>query len=316
MGLLKKVFVFSEKSADLAELCGGGRQLGETVAAIVIGSREDADKVAKAGAGQVFWLGKTAAAGMLEDYTPTIAALLAQERPELLLVRATQRTKLIAGRLAATAGTSVLANVLELSVLDTGIRGLRRMYGGAALRSEIAHAQTVIATVGAGAFPAPQPQGTCEGVVTAVAFIEPQVRVKCVETRPRKGESVNLAVAKRVVAVGRGLEKQENLPAVAALAAALDAELGCSRPVAEGEKWLARERYIGVSGVMLKPDLYIGVGVSGQIQHMVGANQARVIFAINKDKNAPIFKQADYGLVGDLHKVVPALTAKFRADRG
>ncbi len=100
----------------------------------------------------------------------------------------------------------------------------------------------------------------------------------------------------------------------------LNAEVGCSRPIAEGENWMERERYIGVSGVLLKSDLYLTLGISGQIQHMgisgqiqhmVGGNGAKVIVAINKDKNAPIFNYADYGLVGDIYKVVPALISQL-----
>lgn len=88
----------------------------------------------------------------------------------------------------------------------------------------------------------------------------------------------------------------------------MGAELACSRPIAEGEHWMERERYIGVSGVMVKADVYLAAGISGQIQHMVGARDSRVIIAVNKDKNAPIFRFADYGIVGDLYKVLPALT--------
>ena len=93
-----------------------------------------------------------------------------------------------------------------------------------------------------------------------------------------------------------------------ALAQKMGAELACSRPIAEGEKWMPKNRYPGVSGVVVKPEVYVACGISGQVQHMVGVNEARVIIAVNKDKNAPIFKHCDYGIVGDLNKVVPALT--------
>ena len=99
------------------------------------------------------------------------------------------------------------------------------------------------------------------------------------------------------------------------LAGLMEAEVGCSRPVAEGMNWLPKERYIGVSGAMLKPDLYLALGISGQVQHMVGVNQAKAIVAINKDKAAPIFSQADYGIVGDLYKVLPSLIEKFKAEK-
>ena len=83
--------------------------------------------------------------------------------------------------------------------------------------------------------------------------------------------------------------------------------LGCSRPLTEGVNWLPTEVYVGVSGLMLSPKVYIAAGISGQMQHMVGCNRATTLFAINKDKNAPVFKQCDYGIVGDIYKVLPAL---------
>lgn len=129
----------------------------------------------------------------------------------------------------------------------------------------------------------------------------------CQERRAKSVSSVDLSKAKRVVGVGRGLVAQNDLEMVRQLASVLGAEVGCSRPIAEGENWMERERYIGVSGVLLKSDLYLTLGISGQIQHMVGGNGAKVIVAINKDKKAPIFNYADYGLVGDIYKVVPAL---------
>lgn len=314
MSLLKKVFIFSEKLSALAELAAGGRQLGEFVAAIVAGPRAEAEAAAKV-ADQVFWLGEQDASGLLEDFTPAIACLLQAEKPELLLIRATQRGRVIAGRLAAITGTSVMTDILALSAQADGIAGVRRIFGGAAERSETGVAGTVIATVGAGVFEAAKEDEPRPGVITPVEPVNHETKMKRLETRPRAGESVNLSAAKRVVAIGRGIEKQENIKQVQELAALLEAELGCTRPVAEGEKWLARERYIGVSGVMLKPDLYLALGLSGQIQHMVGVNQARVTLAVNKDKNAPIFKQVDYGIVGDLQKVVPVLIAKL-AERG
>ncbi len=112
-----------------------------------------------------------------------------------------------------------------------------------------------------------------------------------------------------VVGVGRGLAAQDEHYTGHEQLCGRYAEVGCSRPVAEGEKWMEHERYIGISSVMLKSELYLTLGISGQIQHMVGANTSQTIVAINKDKNAPIFHYADYGLVGDTEKVVPALTA-------
>ena len=126
--------------------------------------------------------------------------------------------------------------------------------------------------------------------------------------RSAQEERVNRTAAKRIVGVGRGVGAEEKIAALEELAEKIGAEMACSRPIAEGEKWMPKNRYLGVSGVVVKPDVYVACGISGQVQHMVGVNEARVIVAVNKDKNAPIFKHCDYGIVGDLNKVIPALT--------
>ena len=143
---------------------------------------------------------------------------------------------------------------------------------------------------------------------------EPEVAgVRVIEHRPKQGEVVNLGAAKRVIGVGRGFAAEEDLKMAEELASLMGAEMACSRPIAEGEKWMSKERYIGVSGVVLKPDVYVAVGISGQIQHMVGVNQAKTLVAINKDKNAPIFKQVDIGIVGDIYTVLPKIVEKMKA---
>lgn len=111
------------------------------------------------------------------------------------------------------------------------------------------------------------------------------------------------------MACGRGFGSEEDLQLARDLAAKLGAELACSRPLAEGVDWFPREAYVGVSGAVVSPKVYVAVGISGQMQHMVGCNGADVIVAVNKDKNAPVFKACDYGFVGDLKTVLPALTA-------
>lgn|SRR6516225_242770 len=114
---------------------------------------------------------------------------------------------------------------------------------------------------------------------------------------------------------GRGVGRRDNLAVVEELATALGGQLACTRPLAEGLNWMGRDRYLGVSGLEIAPDLYIAVGISGQMQHMVGVERARVIVAINNDKSAPVFSEADYGIVGDLNEVVPALIDAVKASR-
>ena len=127
--------------------------------------------------------------------------------------------------------------------------------------------------------------------------------------------AVDLSTAQRIVSVGRGIQEKENLGLIEDLAAALGAEIAASRPICDNG-WLPMERQVGSSGQTVAPRLYVAVGLSGAIQHLVGMKGAKTVVAINRDENAPIFEVADYGLCADLFEVLPELTAAIRAVRG
>ena len=142
--------------------------------------------------------------------------------------------------------------------------------------------------------------------------LKADTRVSIVETAPIVKEGVDLNKAEKVVCVGMALDKEEDLQIARDLAAVLGAELGCTRSIAEERHWLPVESYIGISGAVIKPRLYISMGVSGQIQHVYGIRDANLIVAIDINEKAPIFKAADYGIVGDLYEVVPLLTEALK----
>ena len=312
-----EVWAYSEKPALLAELIQGARllaeKLGGTSAAVVLGPRSDADKAVALGAGQVFWLGEKKGSTLVEDYVPSLAKLVEEQKPAVVLVGATKRGKAVAGRLAARLGASAVADAKEFTLAGDQLSVRHMIFGGGAVRVERPRGATALATIGQGVYETPAADTGRTGAVVEVPFVEPAWRITFREKREKKVTAVNLAAAKRVVCAGRGLGKQEDLAMINDLAKLLEAEVGCTRPLAEGLDWLPRERYIGVSGAFVKPDLYLGIGVSGQVQHTVGVTDSRLIVAINKDKNAPIFAQADYGIVGDLYAVVPALAAALKA---
>ena len=185
-----------------------------------------------------------------------------------------------------------------VDIVDGHICAEHRMYGGLAFAQEKINSSLAIITLAPGVQEPCTSDTSHQCPTETVPYVAPRHEILCRERRAKAASSVDLSKAKRVVGVGRGLAAQDDLKMVHELAAVLNAEVGCSRPIAEGENWMERERYIGVSGVLLKSDLYLTLGISGQIQHMVGGNGAKVIVAINKDKNAPIFNYADYGLVG------------------
>jgi len=129
---------------------------------------------------------------------------------------------------------------------------------------------------------------------------------------PKAAEGADLAKAKRVVGIGKGLKREEDLALIREFAQALGAEIGCTRPLATDRHWLTEDRVIGLSYLKLKPELYVSVGISGQIQHTVGILKAKTIVTINTNKDEPMFAMSDYGIVGDLYRVLPLLTARLK----
>lgn len=311
MSQLTHVWVFSDNVERYAELMAGARQWGQQVYAIVQGS-EQAARVKSLGADGIIVLEKTSELQRIENYAETLAAPIREKGNGLLLMAATKRCKALGARLSIQLDAAMVNDATAVSVEENALFAEHRMYGGLAFGKEKLNSPLAIITLAPGVLEpvAANPAHDCP-VVTA-EWVAPQQEILCQERRAKSLSSVDLSKAKRVVGVGRGLAAQDDLNMVHELAAVLGAEVGCSRPIAEGENWMERERYIGVSGVLLKSELYLTLGISGQIQHMVGGNGAKVIVAVNKDKNAPIFNYADYGLVGDIYKVVPALIAQLR----
>lgn len=314
----RDILVFSEKAPLLYELLAGARSMaqntGGRVTALALGPRETAQAALARGADSVLWLGEPKEGYLIDDYVPTIAGLVEQGRPYALLIGATRRGRAAAGRLAARFDVTALTDVLAFEQVDGALQASHMIFGGGALRVDRPLAYPIIATAAAGVFAA-LPEQPAEGEIREVPFVEPERRARLRERKQRPRAAVDLTAARRVVCSGRGVARREDLAMVAELAAALGAELTCTRPLAEGLDWLPRERYIGISGATVKPDLYLGVGVSGQAQHAIGMHGSRVVVAINKDAGAPIASQADYIITDDLYQVVPALIAALKARR-
>jgi electron transfer flavoprotein alpha subunit len=311
------VWVFSEKPGLLFELIGGAQsiagQFGGLVAALVLGSRSDAEQAIARGAGKVFWLGEQAPGTLVDDYAPTMMHLLDENKPSAVLVGSTKLGRAVAGRMAAHLNATVLTEIKELAFENGSLQARHMIFGGGAVRVDRPLSEVVLATAGSGVFTACPAETGRSGEIIEVDFVEPAWRVTLRERKPKPKATVNLNAARKVVCAGRGIVNKEDLGMVSELAQLLGAEVGCSRPLAEGLDWLPRERYIGVSGAMIKPDLYLGVGVSGQVQHTVGMTDSRVVVTINKDDQAPIFAHTDYGIVGDLYAVVPALIEALKS---
>lgn len=316
MAQLDNVWVISEDASSYAGLVLLARELGASVSAVWMGDDAGCAEVLACGADSIVQI-ETGA--LVEDGIGALVQLAFERTPAAVLAAPSKRMRLVAACAAARLGTCVISDASRLWVDEAGSLCAERMvYGGGGLSCE--RACGALAVVVAGAALVAKAVADAEGAgagafapdaVEKVAAEGASSGLELVGRRAREAETVNLAAARNIVSVGRGFAAQEDLQLAAELARVIGAEVGCTRPVAEGTKWMARERYIGVSGAMLSPNLFVAIGVSGQVQHMVGAADAKTIVAINKDKNAPVFKQADFGIVGDLYDVLPLLAAEL-----
>ena len=304
---MQTIFVMSDEASALSELCAGAGAVAARVTAILFGSEAEAAGAAGCGADRLLYCQPSDGA-VPEDYAAAVAQEVKKEASALVIVNNTIRGRCLAGKLGGLLDTAVLTGVNALERSGEELVCCRMVYGGMAQRSEVFTKPYGVLTVGGGVF-----EAAAEPAQAAVAPFEglPQGGLKRIACTPKKEGGVDLVAAKRIVDVGRGLAQEADLELCRKLAAALGAEVGCSRPVAENNKWLPKSNYMGITGVQVKPELIVALGVSGQIQHIGGINKSRVIVAVNKDKSAPIFKNADFGVVGDLYKVVPALIEKL-----
>jgi electron transfer flavoprotein alpha subunit len=310
------VLVYSEKTAAALELVAKGSEfaaelgLGVSVALLGPGAGEAAGACAAHGAGRVFVDEDVVFAERQTDTVAEGLARLAQQcEARIVLLGSTRRGKELAGRLAQKLGAGCVTDVNSLVIEDGRLVAGRYAFGGATVaRERVETAIQVLAVM-----PKTFEIGVLaagSGEVVTVQLGAPASAVQVVERRAKEGETVDLTAAARIVGVGRGFAKREDLPLGERLAAALAAELACTKSLADFA-WMPEDRILGLSGAKTKPDLYLAVGVSGQIQHTVGVSSAKLIAAVNTDKEAPIFALADYGIVGDLYEVVPAILARL-----
>ena len=291
-----KALVITERADAARELCAGARTIADEVVAISFGSAPDgiADKIVEVVVPE---------GAVLDDADATVVSVFDAEHPDVVLVEPTRHMKSIAGKLAAHVNTSVITDVMAFT--EEGAQGM--YFGGVAERILTCDTPVAIYTVAPGVFADAEAHGA--NAEEQAAWIAPANPLKLVSSEPIQKSGVDLFKADVVVAAGRGFAEEADLDLARALCDKLGAGLACSRPLAEGVNWLPTELYVGVSGLVLSPKAYVACGISGQMQHMVGCNRANAIFAINKDKNAPIFKQCDYDIVGDVKTVIPAVMA-------
>ena len=286
---------------------------GEPIAVLLLGGGDAARQLADAGVGEVLAVEDAALASYTPDvYTAAVAGAIAQTTPRVVVMAHTYQARDYAPRLAARLRVPLVADVVGVKGSGAAATFLRPMFQGK-LVAEVAPQGNGPAVVSCqiGAFRADSVvKGAAAAVKSLTVAIDTPSRQTVEAPFQEARQAVDLGQAERIVAVGRGIKAQDQIPLAEKLARAMGAELAASRPICDNG-WLPMDRQVGSSGQTVSPKLYVALGISGAIQHLVGMKGSRTIVAINKDADAPIFEVADYGIVGDLFEIVPAMIAEL-----
>ena len=298
------------------EAIGAARTLASQVSACIFGQgvKELAQQAIQYGADRVFLADDATLADFRVEAQASLLSQLAQEhRPDIILFGATTRGRELAPTVAVDLETGSIADVTGLEEKDGKLIATRPIYAGKLLsKCLIAERRPQILSLRARAFARLEPDAGRSGEIVQVApaLAEDQIKNKVTGLEAAEGQ-VSLADAGIIVSGGRGVNSPEGFEPVLELAQVLGAALGASRAAVDAG-WIPYMHQVGQTGKTVSPDLYIACGISGAIQHQAGMRNSQVIVAINKDPEAPIFKLAHYGVVGDLFQVVPALTAALK----
>lgn len=298
---------------------GLGSQLQQTISAVVLGN--DASSLAQEIAS--FDLAKVvyASNAKLSEYTPdgyadAMERVVRQVDPALVLMSHTYLVRDFAPKLAARFGKSLISDCVRAKVINGSITFTRRIFLGKLDADVVSDgAAPVFATFQSGAYRADQARKGGGAAVETLEVEVGEIRMTAEAPFQEVKQAVDLSKAEVIVAIGRGIKSKENIAIAEKLAEALGGDIAASRPICDAE-WLPIDRQIGSSGQTVAPRLYIALGISGAIQHLVGMKNAGTIAAINKDPEAPIFDIADYGIVGDLFEAVPVLTEEIKKIKG
>jgi electron transfer flavoprotein alpha subunit len=281
--------------------------LGTQAVALVIGAADNSSELGLYGASKVLNVSNV---GDFDSqvYTKIITEVAEKIGASTIIVQHSSTGKALVGRLAIRFKAGSVTAVNSLPSLDGGFSVRKNVFSGKAIATYSIKTPRRVLSLSGNSFP-PAVIGSAVEVQN-IEVAAQQSRIKVLEVDRVKGQ-VPLPEAELVVSAGRGMKAPENWNIIEDLAAELGATTACSRPVADIH-WRPHHEHVGQTGVAIKPNLYIAVGISGAIQHLAGVNQSKTIVVINKDPEAPFFKAADYGVVGDLFEVVPKLTEALK----
>ncbi|MCW3112121.1 MAG: electron transfer flavoprotein alpha subunit apoprotein [Segetibacter sp.] len=289
-------------------------QLGTTAEAVVLGTvSADLSALGKYGIKKVHHAANESLNVLdAQLYTRVIADAVKSTEAKVLVLPHNNTGRAIAGRLSARLKAAMVPAAVSLPDTTNGFVVKKVVFSGKAFANVSLNTDIKIISLNMNAYKAVAGEGMAEVVQLNVNVDAPKVKVTA--TEKVKGE-IPLTEATRVVSGGRGLKGPENWGIVEDLAHALDAALACSRPVADAG-WRPHHEHVGQTGIAIAPNLYVAAGISGAIQHLAGVNRSKVIVVINKDAEAPFFKAADYGVVGDVFEVLPKFTEEVKKLKG
>ncbi|MCL2849087.1 MAG: electron transfer flavoprotein subunit alpha/FixB family protein [Micrococcales bacterium] len=294
--------VVVEPGHDAQTLVELARPVSTTVDVVVLG--ESGEQAAGADSTVVV---TADGCGCGEATAALVAELVGAKGADLLVLASTERLREVAALLTARLDAACAPDAVALGRTDEGLTADRLLYGGVAIGTLALQRPVAIVTAAV----KPSAGGGAPAPVQTMAA--PCIEGKTLTGRTAVADEGGLANADRVVAFGRGVRTHDDIAMVRALADALGAELGCSRPIVDDLKWLDLPHQVGLTGTTVKPQLYVAVGISGQIQHLVGMRESKLIISINNNASAPIFEASDVAVVADLYEVVPRLAQALAA---
>jgi len=303
------------------ELTSEGRRLadqsGQPLAAIVVGSQigEEAKKLIPYGPDTLYVADDPALADYTpETYTAVLADLIKKQEPDIVLLGASAQGKELAAKLAARLETGMAQDCVGFRLENGLLIAKRPLYAGkiyADVACESARPQMAAARPNVLAVAEPDPGRQAEIVAVPVDLKPDDLRTTLVELLPDASGKVDLTEATFIVSGGRGMKAAENFQVLEELAGVIGASVGASRSAVDAG-WRSHTDQVGQTGKVVCPNMYIACGISGAIQHLAGMGSSKIIVAVNKDPEAPIFQKADYGIVGDLFEIVPVLKEEFK----
>lgn len=297
----------------LSEAVRQGAAIGGEVAAVVIGAgaKGVADQVKGYKPAKIFVVdGPEFATYSTEGYAAALTEAIKKADAKFVFAATTSMAKDFIPRVAARLDAACTTDVVELRRDGSSLNALRSLYSGKAYGLFEYAAPVSLIMLRPNVFAVAEADASHNATIEELA-VTPKIRAKVVETHKSEGQKVELSEASVIVSGGRGIKGPENWPMLQNLCDVLGAALGASRAVVDAG-WIDHQHQVGQTGKTVAPQLYIAVGISGAIQHLAGMNSSKIIVAINKDADAPIFKHATYGLVGDVFEIVPKLTEELK----